>query len=203
MIVNDAHRFVFVHIPKVAGTSIRRALRSVDGINRRPTRDAGTWHETPIEMFTRLAVGPDDMMPSRSTASGPISEYAFFCFVRNPWARFCSLHGYLLRKGEQITSDVNDFAGQLAKRDPWLMGLRSIKPQSLYVVPPVKQIGRYETLHEDFSRITRSLNLELKLDHLNESGSHLEDYRQFLSPKAAGIIADFYNDDIKAFGYEF
>lgn len=207
MIVNDRYRFVFVHIPKTAGTSIQTALGEVDGLNKRPTRKAGTKHETPTELMARLELTPDALMPSRNSDI-KVADYLFFCFVRNPWARFCSLHRYVLalnqeRGREHVPEDVNDFAALLGQRDPWIMQLHSIRPQTDFVTAQVTSIGRYENLAEDFAGIMARLGLTLELPHKNKSGYNQEDYRQLLSPASAEIVARYYADDIEKFGYTF
>ncbi|MBL0373107.1 sulfotransferase family 2 domain-containing protein [Rhizobium sp. KVB221] len=207
MIVNDIHKFVFVHVPKAAGTSIRAALRDIDGLNRMPVKATGTKHETPTEMLARLNLQMSDRMPSRSKAAGSINEYLFFCFVRNPWARFCSLHKYLrmaeIAKAHPVPADVNEFAGQLGAREPWVMNLHSIKPQTSYACEPVSFVGRYETLKEDFQTISLRIGIEPVLPHRNESGSYQEDYRTLLTSNSVDIIADFFKSDVEAFDYKF
>ena len=44
MVVNDRYGFVFVHVPKVAGSSISDALRALPG-DRRDLQKSGTKHE--------------------------------------------------------------------------------------------------------------------------------------------------------------
>jgi len=87
MIVNDHFKFVFAHIPKTAGTSVRIALGALDGNTTLGVAD--TKHETPREFLenyqSRTGLSPDR-----------IRSYRFVCFVRHPVDRFASLHRYLV-----------------------------------------------------------------------------------------------------------
>lgn len=209
MIVNDTHRFVFVHIPKTAGTSIRTVLRDIEGRNYRPTKAIQTRHETPTELFERLRLAPSSMMPSPRQPGIPVSDYLFFCFVRNPWERFCSLHRYLFdrtrAKGHAtVPEDVNEFARRLADRDPWIMRFKSIRRQADYLTPEIGFIGRYENLESDFAAITARLGLTAALPHINESSFRkTPHYRSLLSPLSAETIAKHYAEDIRRLGYEY
>jgi hypothetical protein len=207
VIVNDKYRFVFVHIPKAAGTSIRTALKNVEGRNRRPTKDLETKHETPRELLERFSLTPSSPMPSGKN-SIPVSDYLFFCFARNPWSRFCSLHRYLFArtraKGHTtVPEDVNEFARRLGDQDPWIMRFKSIRAQADYLSPEMGFIGRYENLEADFNAIMARLGLTLELPHENKSSHNKEDYRTLLTPASAEIIARHYADDVRLLGYEF
>ncbi len=110
MIVSDQHKFAFVHIPKCAGTSVRKALRPID--------------ET-IGKFDQIAHHPEMGMIHYGHITLPDLEahfpdyYAKLCrfrsvaIVRDPQDRFFSAVFQRLRefKGyqqSQITSSVVD-----------------------------------------------------------------------------------------------
>lgn len=144
-------------------------------------------------------------MPSR-TANIPVSDYQFFCFVRNPWARFCSLHRFLRGKEKlhtKVPEDINEFARKLADKDQWTMGLHSVRPQVDFATPLMTFVGRYENLAADFSTLSEKLNLTVSLPHENSSGSYKASYRDLLSEASAAMIAEHYENDIREFGYAF
>lgn len=189
MIVNDERRFVFVHIPKVAGTSIRRALRSLAGSRSNPLGD--TKHATAGDL--RAALG------------AAVEGYRFFAFVRNPWDRFASFHRYLWKRGlaaeHRIPEDLNAFALMLESRDDWLEARHSIRPQSDFVDDSFFLIGRYERLAEDFDRLCAAIDAQLDLPRANATKG--SDYRRLFNDRSAGIIAERYAGDIARFGYAF
>ncbi len=206
MIINDKFKFVFVHTPKVAGTSISAALNALKGKNRAALRGIRTKHVTPADFFQRIAAGPDDIMPGRN--GNPIRSYRFFCFVRNPWERFFSLHRYLLGKrpwpfDPPLPSDLDGFAQMLEDRTTWLLNLHSTRPQVDFAADPVSFIGRYEHLQRDLAAIACQLGITLDIGHNNPSGAYKEDYRRYMSSRTVDIIANVYAADIAAFGYDF
>ena len=94
MIVNHRRRFIFYHVPKAAGTSIRTALDKIPG----SSRPSGTKHWTPSEYQARIGW----LQKLR------IRNHFTFCFVRDPLERFGSAHQFNLRRGTSILPpDVN------------------------------------------------------------------------------------------------
>jgi hypothetical protein len=92
MLVNTKHRFIFVHIPKNAGTSVTKALSNVPG--RDLHLEAKTKHETLAEFDYRVSTE----YSFAGTMTAPrIKDYICFCFVRNPWDRMSSFYHYLMK----------------------------------------------------------------------------------------------------------
>lgn len=87
MIISDDHRFVFVHVPKCAGTSFRRALRTID------TSDGEFWRigEHP-EMgkvhFAHLTLS--DLTQYFPVTFARVCDYQSMAIVRDPRDRFFS-----------------------------------------------------------------------------------------------------------------
>ena len=87
MIINDEFGFVFVHIPKCAGTSIRSALAAFDDRNsyyyaRRPCARLGELDFSHIPLKTLATHFKQDF--------ACIQSYRGFAVVRDPFARFPS-----------------------------------------------------------------------------------------------------------------
>jgi hypothetical protein len=199
MIINHRHRIIFFHVPKAAGSSIRKALLSQPG-SLRPPRTGK--HITPAE-FAKTLRGKFDLR---------WRYYFSFCFVRNPWERFGSLHRFLLRNEHanfrlrkkhanfSMPPDLNDFALALEDRLPWIVELHSIRPQSDYT-RGIAFIGRFERLEQDYALIANRLELpSVALRHFNASGDEIR-YRDKMNTKSEAIIADYYRDDIQRLGY--
>jgi hypothetical protein len=187
MLINHDRRFIFYHVPKTAGSSIRAALQAQPDTRRPP--NAGK-HMTPAE-FARTWRGLLDWR---------LRRYFSFCFVRDPWERFGSLHRFLLRRPmkKPIPRDLNDFALALEDRAPYIMEFHSIRPQA-HFADGVAFVGRYERLQQDFAIILKRLALpDVALGHKNASA---EQYRQRMSARSEAIIAGFYREDIERFGY--
>lgn len=186
MIINHERRFIFFHVPKTAGSSIRAALASLPGSVRQ-----GQKHQTPRQ-FERASI-----------FNLRYRLYFRFCFVRDPWERFGSLHRFLAtRKHTQglVPADVNDFALALDQREPWLMRRKSIRPQYRYA-RYVSFVGKFESIEQDFARIAARIGLpDTMLRRVNTSGHPLR-YRDGMTACTQNIIAAYYSEDIARFGY--
>lgn len=202
MVINDRYRFVFVHNPKAAGTSITDALRQLDG-NNSVALGHKLKHETGDDFLRRHGLGIDAPMPG--SGGIPIGAYLFFCFVRNPWDRFCSLHRYLRRRGHpSVPADIDDFAALLERGEPWVTERRAIRRQTDYIGPPTGFVGRYETLAADFARVCERLGLPFSdIPHLNATDASHGQYREQMSDRSRDLIARLYADDIARLGYRF
>lgn len=196
-------RSIFVHIPKTAGISVRRALYGADVGNHMNLRDY-------FYTFTSLE----------------FAEYFKFTFVRNPWDRLYSSFCYL--SGNSCTLDdkrwwssvfdpnisFSEFVTEyIASRG--LPSYLHFRPQASFLstsrirwlsselLAPI-YIGRYETLQEDFFIIAQVLGISSTLEHLNSSQKRQgQSYRDAYTPEMIGIISKAYKSDILAFGYSF
>ncbi len=193
MIVNHQRRFIFYHVPKTAGSSIHQALLRDPGSIEivRPTK-----HLTPPQYLKTVA----------SEIAEAVRGYASFCFVRDPWERFGSVHRFLLSQPKhvhRVPESLDDFVAALAEHGRSLRPRRSTRPQS-DIARNVAFIGRYENLDGDFRRIAKSIGLPWRfwkrLEHRNSSGDPVS-YRRLMNARSQAIIADFYREDIERFGY--
>ena len=190
MIVNHDRKFVFYHVPKTAGTSFRLALSRIPG-----SIDIGkpTKHLTPAEIGTVLP--PDKVVT--------VAGYFSFCFVRDPWERFGSLHRFLFLKHRdryKVPEDLNDFVKALADRRGRLQPRHSTRPQVDFATG-LSFVGKFESVEQDVAHISQLIGWPyLKMKHKNASGGTIR-YRDRMTAEAQAIIAEIYRDDIERLGY--
>jgi hypothetical protein len=187
----DAHRCIFIHIPKTAGSSVAEALFNM------PSR-----HVTYTEY---LRASPRKFR-----------TYFKFAFVRNPWDRLVSTW-FFLRKGgmnepdrawsEKRLSAYVDFDSFVREGlgRPEVLSWVHFRPQADFILAPdgtvmVDFVGRYERLAEDFSIIARRLGTEALLPTHNSS-DHAP-FASYYTPESASIVARVYARDVRAFGYQ-
>ncbi len=88
MIISEEHKFAFLHIPKCAGTSVRKPLEKFDSLNGRFTARVdnhsalGQLDYVHIPLFTLR-----EHFPSEFQA---VQEYWSFAVMRDPFSRFAS-----------------------------------------------------------------------------------------------------------------
>jgi hypothetical protein len=195
----DQHRFIFIHVPKVAGTSVGRALGVQLGL-----------HAT-IRQYS-LVLSRNDF-----------DTYFKFGFVRNPWDRLYSAFRFMKHGGTRTTESEREWVRQNLSEysdfesfvTGWLprvdldreLYYHHLTPQYQFLCiqgsrPAVDFIGRFETLAADFEVIRRRLGLEVSLEHLNPS-TREGDYRAAYTDEMKRIVARAYRTDIELFGYEF
>ena len=188
-----AEKCMFVHIPKCAGTSVRRSLFGRDGGHR------------PLEIF-RTMVPPE--MFDRSFK---------FTFVRNPWDRLVSAFFFLqksdlernqrfARRNLSAYGDFDSFVRQwLTRKNIW--SFTHFLPQVHFICIDkrlgVDFVGFYENLAEDFAAVAKKINRPTALLEENRLGGRAKDYRQYYTDETRNIVAEVYAEDIGLLGYSF
>jgi len=191
--VNDKLQAIFVHVPKNAGISIE-------------------------ETVFGEKVGHHYAVTYRAHSESKFRSYFTFSFVRNPYDRFVSAYFFLKAGGRNsddrkwsdahlnMFDDVNSFASALAE-PPFrkeILKKPHFRPQykflcDLKLRPILDYIGRFENLEEDFSVITKRLQLNACLPHYNKSDH--TNYQQLLNPASKTLLRKLYAPDVSIFGY--
>lgn len=195
---NDAYQAIFVHIPKTAGTSVRKALDA-----------PGVF---------------DTHAPARAYARAYPDFYAKafkFAFVRNPWDRFASSF-HFMKSGtdwpmqqdwaRRHIGDLDFRAFTLRLRNPLfratVLSERFFWPQTFWLKGPsgdngVNAIFRFETLDAGMQDICQRLKIAPPgaTPHLRKAVR--ADLRTLYDPEMVRIVGDVYRADIAALHYQF
>ena len=187
--------FIFVHIPKTAGQSIKKMLFGRTGGPHRSIFEINNDQEKPFS----------------------------FAFVRNPWDRLYSSFCYLSNGGSGNNTDrlLNEQFFQNYKEDFRsfvIEGLDSntkesvihLKDQSSFICNEsgeimVDFVGRFENLNEDVRKLKEHLgitNQERQLQKLNPSKRN-RDYRSVYDKEMMEKVFSLYRKDIDIFDYTF
>ncbi len=216
MLLSIAHNFLFVHIAKTGGTSIRAALNGYKWKDpyRIPmaicSRISGlTGHRVACKLPRHAkAIAAREMLPWE------LYEGLFkFAFVRNPWDLQVSSFHHIRRERPNLVAGMDDFETFLRwklsdRRDYQFHIDTSIALQSDYVIDLrgrviVDFIGRYENLSEDFDTACRRIDIKTPpLPHKRRAGDR-RDYRAYYTDETAELIAKHFEPDIRMFGYAF
>lgn len=218
MLLSYRHRFLFVHIAKTGGTSIRAALRryrwgwpySVPlGICSLMSQATRPRHVLGIK-FPRhaKAVAAKEMLPT------DFYDSLFkFTVVRNPWDLQVSSFHHLKREHPDLVAEIPDFSTFIrAKFDPqrpynFLLDI-SREQQWEYVSDVngariVDFIARYETLAEDYRTICERIGIDPPaLPHHRRAGDRTH-YRSYYDDALREIVGNHYARDVELFGYDF
>ena len=186
-------KFIFIHIQKTAGKSIRQALGLRGGADHRLAKEI------------KAEIGDEEWLRSFS-----------FCFVRNPWDRIASAYYYRKSGGNKSTDDLNRALIYPATFDEFCENINTFKAlpnESMFISQLnwisdqkskiiVDYIGRVENIQTDFdiicTRINKS-NTEIK--HLNKSRH--KHFHELYNDNTKRLIELAYGEDIEAFKYTF
>ncbi len=202
--VSHQHRCIFVHIPKTAGNSINQIF----GVDWQDHKDLARYE--------------------RELGLGIFTNYFKFAIVRNPWDRLLSDYNYQKKKSRPKESKLFLFKEtgeprtfrewlEVALRDPhryppgkWggevSESIHRWSPQvdwiSLNGRIAVDRVLRIENLAQDIRGVYETLGLPCKRLPRRNSRFHWS-YSHYYDDASRDLVATYYADDIKAFGYQF
>ena len=188
--IPDAHRCIFIHIPKTAGSSVAESLFGVAS------------RHVPYTEFLRAN-------PTK------FRRYFKFAFVRNPWDRLVSTYFFLQGGGmneldrdwsQNHLSEFDSFDKfvQRGLQRPDILSWVHFRPQVDFITSRdgklmVDFVGRFERLADDFALVARRLGVNAGLRRTN-AGAHAP-FETVYSPETAAIVGKIYESDAAAFGY--
>lgn len=196
--IDHNHKFVFIHVPKTAGTSIERFFghnafhkKFRTGIPNKEIMigfDSGSG-----KYFQHLTISEiHDLL------GDDIASYFSFGFVRNPWSKIVSSyffyknHGFNSFKDFLLSSKIPDQSHLMSQYDFFFD-----RDQQL-----VDFIGRFENLDSDFEFVCKKIGFPYKkLLHKNKSNH--KHYTEYYDDETREIVAQKYAKDIQHFGYKF
>lgn len=206
IISHTKKKFIFIHIFKTAGTSFRKVLyplantrlqghlrrfflkMGLDFYNPSPLRD----HVTAQEVISLIGRNKFD-------------SYLSFAVVRNPWDWQVSLYSYMLLNQEHPQHELMLRMKSFDDYIKWRCE-NEVRSQKEFLVDQcgkivVKKILKFETLQNDYNKLSDELNITAKLPRLNKSDRR--DYREYYNSESIEMVAKFFQEDIQMFNYKF
>ncbi|HEV2811820.1 MAG TPA: sulfotransferase family 2 domain-containing protein [Solirubrobacteraceae bacterium] len=210
MELSHSHRFIFIHVYRCGGESVRAAvapyvyrpggrlgrLRWLGRLGDHEFRRLrGQRHGHIKAKELRAALGAEDF-----------DRFFRFAFVRNPWAWHVSIYHYVRQRRAH---PQHELFGAFEGFDDYLeWRVHTVGPelQSEFILSDSGEllmdfVGHVETLEADFAEVARWVGIEASLPRTNTSQHG--DFRQYYTPRTRALVADAYRDDIELFGYEF
>lgn len=217
MLLSHRYQFLYVHIAKTGGTSVRAAL------NKLRWRDplyyltfpahkisAMTGHKLGLK-FPRHShiIAAKEMLPAEY-----FDSLFKFAFVRNPWDLQVSSFHHIQRERPEVMNGITDFnefmRWKFNPERPYQYHIdTSLSLQSDYLVDLhgdicVNFIAKYERLHEDFSTICTKAGLnQIQLPHKRHADNRDPDYRSYYQDDIAEAVGGYFQQDIKMLDYQF
>ncbi|EAI4489431.1 sulfotransferase family 2 domain-containing protein [Campylobacter coli] len=194
---HDKYKCIFIHVPKVAGSSIERVIYQTD----------------------KWLVGHVKASDYMNFDKDKFDSYFAFGFVRNPYDRVVSAYHYLKKgggnKNDETWASKNIY--KYSSFEEFVLALEDLEiqnkilnwmhftPQYKFLCDSEKNIlvnfvGKFENLEEDFKKILKILSRKDKLIHINKS-LHAN-YKKYYNDAMYKIIRDIYRDDFEIFDYD-
>ncbi len=197
--------FLFVQIPKTAGSSISTAI----GLNRSKVLDKSYakrvlfgslpgeecyQHLTPTQLVGRGLVTPEQF-----------NSCFKFAFVRNPWDRLVSEFHH--RNYSSMPKFLNKVQAVVESTNGYGKWWNHLVPQVDFIYEAngkvrIDFIGRYESLQSDFQIVCDKLSLgDIVLPH--ERKSKRKPYQSYFNAKSKLVVSKLYEEDLDTFKYVF
>jgi hypothetical protein len=206
MLISDSHQFIFVHIRKAAGSSIRDTLEPLSlvkptdnwsKIKSRFLRTEKDYKKYAFRQHDNINVAQRLMPPEL------FESYFKFAFVRNPWDRLVSEYEFIRRRPDHgrhskvMKMGFEKYIVYQSKRfDAHQINMLADKNGNLLM----DFIGKFENLHDDWNRVTDKLGIENKeLTHRKKAG--IKDYNSYYTDESRALVSELWKRDIEAFGY--
>lgn len=216
MLLSVKYNFLFVHIAKTGGTSVRAALAPLrwrDPLYIPQFIASRLSHATGHRIASKLPrhakiIAAKEMLPRE------LFEKLFkFAFVRNPWDLQVSSWHHLRRERPHLVEHLPDFDSfvrwKLDPDRPYQYHIdTSIERQTDYLKDLdgtilVDFIGKYENLQEDYEEACRRIGIKPPpLPHKRQAKDR-KGYRSYYNGELAELVADYFQSDIEAFEYSF
>ena len=191
MISHRKPKFVFIHLPKNAGSSVTKALANYIGVERDKLRP-----QKYKFIYARNL---------KSVVENP-EEYFVFSVIRNPWERTVSYFHYL----QQIRQPPHNLSKDVKFTD-WVKagGYKTLQTQMSQlsddfpcnVSTHIDYIARLEKLDEDWPEICRKMNIKCEMIH-DKKSKHTH-YSEYYNDETKDLIYKFYKDDVQCLSYDF
>ncbi|EPX8748010.1 sulfotransferase family 2 domain-containing protein [Campylobacter coli] len=193
---HDKYKCIFIHVPKVAGSSIERVIYQTD----------------------KWLVGHVKASDYTKFDKDKFDSYFSFGFVRNPYDRVVSAYHYLKNDSpdpcdikwgrlhinnltfEEFILSLQDeeFKEEILSKNHFSFQYKYLCDKNMNIL--VNFIGRFEKLDNDFKKILNILRRKDSLVHINKS-KHLN-YRDYYNSQTYKIIREIYRDDFEIFDYD-
>ena len=216
MLLSHKYNFLFVHIAKTGGTSVRNALQKYRW--RDPyyipqfiaSKMSGLLHhEVGIKMPRHARIiCAREMLPREY-----FNRLFKFAFVRNPWDLQVSSFHHIRRERPQLMQGMEDFETflrwKLNPERPYQYHIdTSIELQTDYLVDLhgnviIDYVGHYENLQHDFDHVCDKIGLRPHTLPHKRKATDRAGYRQYYNDSTAQLVADHFRRDIDILNYSF
>jgi len=211
--ISDKHKFIFLHIPKNAGSSIEHVLlKNECDISDEVFSDVLWANNLDEHIKHKFFIGKineaqvhashhytTDMI--KNNFPNKFKDYFKFTFIRNPWDKAVSEWRYF----SKIIPDYNiEFKDSINSKKYWggpYPWTEHDWKQFRFALE-CDFIGRFENLQNDFNTVCDKIGIpRQQLPHSNKTNH--KHYTEYYDEETKQIVAEKYSKDIELFEYKF
>ena len=206
MLINEKHNYIYVHVYKVAGQSVKLALRRHDYRFLPGLR-------TPLSKLVELPQAYTFRSLEAHSTAAQIRDYLgqpkwdsmfSFSFVRNPWDWQVALYHFIQTNKfnfqRRMISEMS-FDEYIRWRVDEDVHLQRDFVFDRHGTQLVDFVGKLENLATDFKIVCDRIGVPAQLGHENASAH--DAWRKYYTDTTAALIEEAYRPDIETFGYSF
>lgn len=218
MIINNSHKFVFIHIPKNAGTSIARYYSELSQLIDIEVGATKLGEAALPQIIERHGVGkhaPLRRLYINLSATTDIRSYFSFAFVRDPYERTISTFSFLKKwlprshakkaaRAFAPLATVND----MVQSEFWQSSDidHMFKPQTFWVTDVDGNViidfwGKVESIRDDITKVNQRLGVELPPFDISLNKTKGTRGKELLTRQSVSILQERYARDFELFDY--
>lgn len=210
MLISHSRKFIFIHVYKVAGTSIRKVLNKYSDHSaayENPLKLAGARLGLIPRIYSKDFKGHITAKELKAKLPSDIFEnYYKFAFVRNPWDWQVSLYEYAMQntkhREHEMTKAFRSFEEYIDWRVDGNFELQCdfLSTETGEII--VDRIGKLENIENDFSEICQRIGItQPKLSKANSTKR--KHYSKYYKESSIEKVAKTFRKDIEDFNYSF
>lgn len=217
MLLSNHYNFLFVHIAKTGGTSVRSALQKLrwrdpyyypQFICSRLSHLTGHRIGSKFPRHSKI-IAAKEMLPDEL-----FDQLFKFSFVRNPWDLQVSSFHHIQRERPQYMNGIDDFnefmRWKFDPERPYQYHIdTSLELQSDYLIDLhgnllTDFIGHQENLQEDFNQVCETIGITaIQLPYKRKAADRKKDYRSYYKDETAELVTKHFSQDIEKLNYQF
>ena len=201
------HKFIFIHVPKTAGSSIDTRLNGFNDLKSLYKHEGIPFvkNVTMSREYIQTIPAHISSRELKAVLGQKYDNYFKFAFVRDPWDWKLSTYKYILKNRKHPAHET--YKKFKSFHNYIIATPHRPRQQSDYIYstddkPLVDYVGRFEQLQKDFTDICKIIGLHNnKLPHKNKTNH--KHYTEYYNDETKQIVTERYARDIELFGYEF
>lgn len=196
MFISNQKKFIFLHIPKTGGTTVKSIIKDYIDINK---------FNIEGELVTKIGKYSSHPVPNFIFKS-KYPDHFSFAFVRNPWEWHASYYLFIKRRKNCYDHiDFNQYVILLCsdKLDYCHKHILSDWTHDNNNNQKVDFIGRFENLENDIKYLCDKLDIPIsdEIGHYKKAPDY--DYHNMYNEHTKELIRKRHQRDIELFNYEF